>query len=51
MNALYWIAYILFALTFYAASQQNALAVSLVFFASIGVSIMAVHADDLKKKR
>ena len=51
MNALYWIAYILFAMTFYSASQQNALAASLGFIASIVVAIMAVHADDLKKKR
>ena len=51
MNSLYWIAYILFALTFYAAIQQNALAASLGFITSIGVAIMAVHADDLKNKK
>jgi hypothetical protein len=51
MNALYWIAYVLFALTFYASIEHNALAASLGFIASIVVAIMAVHADDLKKKR
>lgn len=51
MNALYWIAYVLFACTFYAIYQHNVLAVCLGFIASIVVAVMAVHADDLKKKR
>jgi hypothetical protein len=51
MNALYWIAFGLFAITFYAILEHNILATILGFTTSIIVAVLAVHVDDLNKKR